>query len=306
MAKLMSKKTKEIVQTVAVLVLIAMFVTFYIVYPLLTVPGMTARSDRDRFDDPTFAPENDPSFFVNIGLHPDTFAVITEDNIRLAGLYFRPDSSRHKRIRGTIILLADSDTGRTAFSSYIVPLLDSGLAVAIYDQRATGLSGGQYRAAGVYEADDLIEVIAYLKLHGKLLPPLIAAGFGLGADAVINASAKEIKIDQILAIDPNLTANRWIDKTKEKNGSWSIPLYRMVYFWWYRKLSGHALERTGTDKIAAVTGKTILMMNQDDLNGKEVARFETISGDKVSISARPVDQQELRTFILNSTYAATK
>ncbi len=285
----MSKKTKEIVKTTAVLIIIVLFVAFYIVYPLITVPRLVARPDKDKFDDPEFKYANDASFFIDSGLIPDTFAVSTDDNIRLTALYFRPDTSLFDTVSGTIIMLHGDNGNRTSLFSFISPLLDTGLAVVIYDQRACGFSGGKYRAAGIYEADDLVQLIVDLSFKEKAHPPLIVVGFDLGADAVLFASQKEKRIDGVLAVEPYLTSSRWISSLTEAKDAFAIPLYKMVYFWWYQKLTGFPFDRTHVDDIQPVETKTILIANQTMLKEDEYIRLMELSADAITTVSRTSD-----------------
>ncbi len=204
MAKLMSKKTREIVQTTAVLVIVALLLTFYVIYPLLTVSDMAARTDRERFDEleEEFIPDNDPSYFTDLGLTPDTMTVLSNDNIPLAALYFSPDTARYDSAFGTVILLHGADTNRTALGDLVGPLIDSGLAVLLYDQRACGRSGGIYHFGGDYEGDDLAEVVVRLNFLGRLTHPVIAVGYDIGGDAILKAEHEETRIDYGIAIAP--------------------------------------------------------------------------------------------------------
>jgi pimeloyl-ACP methyl ester carboxylesterase len=302
MAKLMSKKTRETVTTTAVLVLIVLFVAFYIIYPLVTVRKATGRPDGEEFDDPAFTLENDAAFFNDRGFRPDTFEVTTDDNIRLAALYFHPDSTAYDSVRGAAVLIHSSDSDRTSLSAYLSPLLDSGLSVILYDQRACGLSGGRYHAGGVYEGDDLNRLIVHLKFRGLIPRPLFAVGFELGADAAIYASEEEMRIDEVIAVSPRLTTNLWITRAKEDHGLLSIPFSRMVYFWWYKKITGFPLERTGPDDIQPVPSKTLLIMSQTDLDSEEAAVLKESSGDLISTLPMPEDENLLRDLILEEIY----
>jgi len=292
MAKLMSKKTREIVKTTTVLIIIVLFIGFYIVYPLITVPKLVARPDKDKFDDPEFKYANDASFFVDSGLLPDTLAIATDDNIRLAALYFRPDSNKLDSISGTVIMLHGDNSDRTSLISYISPLLDTGLAVVIYDQRASGFSGGKYHAAGIYEADDLVQLIVDLNFKGMLFPPLTVVGFDLGADAVIFASQKENRIDGVVAINPYLTSSRWISSLVRAKNALAIPLYKMVYFWWYQKLTGFPFDRTGVDDIQPVETRTILIAGQSAFEEDEYLKLMEISPDAVTTVSRAPDSDK--------------
>ncbi len=292
MAKLMSKKTREIVLTVSVLAAILLFLAFYIIYPLIAVPHLTARADADRFKDPQFKLANDLAYFVQNGLHPDTFAVSSNDNINLAALFFAPDTARVKT-KGTVIMLHPDDTDRTSLITFIPALLDSGWQVIIYDQRACGLSGGKYHYAGSYEGDDLEEIIAYLNLHEKLYQPLVAVGFGIGADAAIYAAATEKRVAAVVAVNPYLSTSRWIAARKEKMGALWIPLYKMIYFWWYQKLSSYPFDRTGAGDIKPVEIKTVIFADSKTAATDEMTRIKAVSSpEKLSVESMPTSPDE--------------
>jgi len=306
MAKLMSKKTKEIVQTTAVLVTIALLVIFYIIYPLIAVSKMTQRPDSDRFEDPEFTLENDASFFIDSGLSPDTFTVVTDDNIRLAAAYFRPDSNVFDIPRATALLIHNVGLDRTSMMPYIQPLLDSGIGVVIYDQRASGLSGGQYQTPGIFEAEDVNQAIINLKYHDRLFRPLIAVGFGIGADAALLSSNEESRLDRIIAVDPYLTPNRWLRLRTEERGILTIPFYKMVYYWWYKKITGFPYDRHGVDDIKPVVARTLLIMGEDKMEDEEIGRLQEIMGDLLKTQLKPNDDAMLRDLIVNNIYTAAE
>ncbi len=304
MAKLMSKKTREIVQTTTVLVLVVLIIIFYAVYPLITVQDMVSRPDREAFDDPKYSRQNDPTLFLDAGLNPDTLTFLTNDNIRLAAVYFRPDSTNFDSAKGIVILLHPDDTDRTAIISYISPLLDSGLAVLAYDQRACGLSGGKHHFAGDYEADDLVDLIAYLNIHEMLVSPVIAVGFDLGGDAVIGAGSDEDRIRAAIAVDPYLSSSRWIEKQKEKNEVLSIPLYNMVYYWWFQKLTGYPYDRTSADDLVPITSPTTIFMSDNEIEIDEIMKLKEISRPEIlTISIKPRDLNKAQNKILLEIYS---
>lgn len=304
MAKLMSKKTKDIVQTTTVIVVVVLIIIFYAIYPLIVVSDMVSRPDKDAFDDPEYSQENNPAIFTESGLNPDTLTFLTNDNIKLAALYFRPDSSVFDSAKGTVIILHPDDTDRTAILPYISPLLDSGLAVLAYDQRACGLSGGKYHFAGEYEADDLVELIVYLNIHEILVAPIIAVGFDLGADAVIGASRKENRILATIAIEPYLSSSRWIENQKEKFETFSIPLNNMIYYWWFQKHTGYPFDRTFADDLQSIDKPATIYMSDSDIEIEEIIRLKEISSPEfLTISLKSKNINELQESVLLSIYS---
>lgn len=292
MAKLMSKKTREIVQTVAVIVAVVLFIIFYMIVPLIAVPKLAARPDREDFEDPEYSPANDPTAFTDIGLAPDTFKVVSRDNIDLAALYFNPDSIDSPR--GTVILAPPSDTDRTAVIPYIAPLTARGLAVITYDQRATGFSGGIWHTGGNYEGEDLVDLIADLNIHERLNAPVVAVGFGMGGDAAIKAAANEKRIDAIVLVDPLLTGYRWFETRIEKVSAMRIPLSNRTYYWWFRKISGFPYDRVKVDDLTALSTRTLLLMPPDDLENEAPGRLiELTPAELLTVVPLPSDQSAL-------------
>jgi pimeloyl-ACP methyl ester carboxylesterase len=294
MAKLMSKKTKETVQTIAVLVVGALLIIFYILIPLLTVSDMTARENRDEIEDGSYEPVNDPAYFVENGFTPDTFSVVSQDNIRLAALYFSPDSARFEQAGATVILIHPDDTDRTAMLPYLNPILDSGWAAVAYDQRASGLSGGIYHFAGDYEADDLVDIIAYLNIHDRLRRPLLLVGYQLGGDAAINASREEQRIDAIAAVNPYLTSARWLEAREKKEGAVAIPFHNRVYFWWFRKISGFPYSRTDADDLLPVEIDLLILADKGNIASDAYQTLKEISpAGTVDIEPIPDSQAQV-------------
>ncbi len=306
MAKLMSKKTRENVLTGIVLAAIVLFLIFIIIYPLVRVKDITSRRYSEEKPADEFSFSNDPSFFAEKGLEPDTFSVTTDDNLSLAALHFLPDSAMFDTVRGTVVLIHSMRKDRTSLGDYVRPLLDSGLAVILYDQRASGQSEGKYYSPGTYEADDLNQVLTYLKLRDQIIRPVIAVGFGIGADAAVYASQREDRIDGLVAVNPYLHSTRWITLLKQQNSLFSIPFYRTIYFWWYQKRTGFPDGRTGADDMAPIPIKSALFLPEDFLNSDEVRILRETSGELITVEPVPKDSTELFTKVLEDIYSYIK
>ena len=295
MAKLMSKKTRETVQTSVVLAVVILFLVFYIIYPLVKISDVTGRADSERFEDAEeeIVYTNDISFFEEKGLLPDTFTVTSTDNIILASICFKPDSTIFDTARGTVILLHADNADRTSLGPYISPLLESGFNTVVYDQRTSGQSGGIYRYAGKYEAEDLAETIIKLNFMGNLVHPLIAVGFETGADAAIFAAQAEERIDCVIAVKPSLTSSRWIDNACDKGDMLCIPLSIIVYHWWYEKVTSYPYDRTGVDDILAPDTKTVILADEKFLADEEITRLREITEPEKLQTIAITDNPEL-------------
>ncbi len=301
MAKLMSKKTKEIVQTVTVLVLVILFIIFYIIAPLVNVPDLMARPEKEEFEDPEYVLANNPSFFVENGLNPDTLTLVSRDNINLATLYFKVDGGAFDSALGLAVLVHAGDTDRTSLLPYIKAILAEGFNVVAYDQRACGLSGGIWHTAGRYEADDLVDLVADLNIHEGLIHPLIAVGFGVGADAAMKASLDESRIDRTILISPFLTGKRWMADRIEKTDVFEIPFANGIYYWWFKKISNFPYDRTSADDLVPLRTPTLLVLNNDALESEAAERLIEITPKEIlTVKPYPASEQDLENLIVSA------
>ncbi len=119
----------------------------------------------------------------------DTFRVDADGLTSLACVYLGPVSDAGAPVapKGTAILLHDESQDRNAMLPLTGALLDSGFAVCLYDQRASGRSTGAYHSDGEYEAADLSEVIAFMRgnpsgdpRQDEILRPIFLAHAGDG------------------------------------------------------------------------------------------------------------------------------
>jgi len=290
MAKLMSKKTRETVKTVVFLVVFLILLGLYVIYPLVIIDDIASRRDLPTDSDTTSGQLNDPSFFISQGLAPDTITVNTRDNLNLAALYFSPDSVRFPRVRGTLFLLHPDDTDRTFLAPLVQPLINKGLAVVVYDQRASGLSPGKWHGAGLYEADDLADIMAELNVHGQLVSPVVAVGFESGADAAYSASLDEARLNGVVAVRPHLSSSRWISTRLKRLNAWPIPFRGWVLHWWFKTMADFPFERTTSEDIRPAACPTVLMAAADEMENNEIERLiENSEPGKLAIQVIPGD-----------------
>ena len=93
----------------------------------------------------------------------------------------------------TCILAPGYDGNRSAFLSegfahMLRALYGEGLALALFDPRGLGESGGELYALGAFEDEDIIAVMEYLKGE-KGIEGFVLLGVSAGASAVIRAAA---------------------------------------------------------------------------------------------------------------------
>lgn len=316
-----SRQTREIINTVLVLLLIALLVVVYVVYPLGKVKTMHGRANLDDYEEDTVV-VNDPTPWLQAGLLPDTFSVEADGLTTLAALYLKPgdtipagsipagesaddttdttaDTLADSVVVSTVTAGPDSVAGlailihhehhtRDSLIDLARRFLDRGYAVVAYDQRASGHSTGKYHGEGQYEGSDLQEVVAWLVFREKVAHPCLAIGWGLGADAAIIAAQEDQRIDRVVAVEPYLSTERWMSLTRRQFDTWWFPLYQTISWFWYNIRSSYAAAFRDSDQIESVACPTLLLIEEELQDDEAVVHLKEVSeGDLLTIEDLP-------------------
>ncbi len=299
MAKI-SQQTKEIINIILFFLVIGLLVTFYWIYPLSLAKTGMGRNDLDKYNemlDTLSELPNEALLWQEAGLNPDTFRVEADGLTTLACLRCLPEDSAI----GTIFLLHNDNQNRDSLLWLASAFVKNGYTVLTYDQRASGRSSGLNRGAGQFESSDLNELISNIDLRYRIQHPLIAVGFGTGADAVILSSQSESRLDAIVAIEPYLSSTRLLDKLKRQHDMLWFPFFRSVVWWWYEMRSSYAVEYTDISDIDPVGAAALVFVSQEDFDDEEVRQLETVSSSsgKLRLQTSPAANSSLETTILD-------
>ncbi|MEW5995046.1 MAG: alpha/beta fold hydrolase [Candidatus Zixiibacteriota bacterium] len=289
----MSRQTKEIVQTVAFLIVVAALVFVFVIYPMARIKAALGRADMGDYN-PDSIPANDATAYIEAGFAPDTFSVESDGWTTLACLYLPTDTATANPTKGTVFLLHEDGADRDAMTPWARLFVDSGYAVVVYDQRASGLSTAKYRSDGQLEAGDIQEIIRYLDLRGRIVHPVILVGGRLGADAALLAAQQEQRVDAVVAMNPYLTTKRMLDILKDEHGMFRFPFFRTVMWWWYGIRSSYAVNYRDIDDLKGVGAGALLLLPADKLEDKEVQRLLELSETGLlDVQAAPSSDDEL-------------
>lgn len=232
----MTKKTKEAIKATMAIVIAVVAVIVLWIYPLNQAGKIIGRPDQE-----LAGPE--PAEF---GLTFDTLSFVTEDNIPLAGRLF-PASPEADSARGTVILVHGLFGTSLSQSAKAAALHDAGFVVITYDQRAYGLSEGNYRSGGFFEGIDLQEVVYRLDLEDRLIHPVILWGEGHGATAALRAWVKETPIDYVVAENPVVTGRDWQKRVVAHDERTAPGFMLGIIWWWMKQKSGYEIPIAETD-----------------------------------------------------------
>lgn len=229
----MTKQTKEAVKTTIVIIIVILVIIGVWIYPLNQSGKIIVRPEEG--DTPGLNLDS-------IGLTADTVSAVTEDNIRLFGYYFTPNSGI-----GTAVLIHGLMSGLESQIFKAKALLSKGWNVVIYDQRAFGKSESEYRSGGYFEAYDLQAVISRLDLEERLTHPVLVWGEEHGATAAIRTWLNEDRIDFVIAENPVINGRDW-QKRVIKYRDMSAPnIYLSLIWWWMKQKSGFEIPIEDTD-----------------------------------------------------------
>ncbi len=107
-----------------------------------------------------------------------------------------------RKKRPAVILCHDYGANREQLLPLSASLHHNGYDVLLFDFRATGESGGKRRSFGLYERDDVLAAIGYLKKRSTIDPQRIALiGEGLGAAAALSAATVDSGIHSLILAD---------------------------------------------------------------------------------------------------------
>ena len=292
MAKL-SRQTRETIKTIAVLLIIALLIAFYVVYPLNRTKAIMGRLDLDNYNpDSTLA--NDATLWTDDSIMVDTFRVESDGLTSLACLYAPLDTAIYDSAKGTVLLLHGYHQNRDSLIGVARMLVDSGYTVAAVDQRAAGRSTGKYIGEGQYEGDDVAAIISYLDLRGEIAHPFVILGFDRGADGALLDARSEQRVDAVVAVTPYLSTTRMLDRLHELYHTYWFPFYRSMMWWWYNIRSSYAATYRETDDVRAVTCRTLLFVAPGRMNDREVDLLrERSDSAKLEIRPLPADRTQL-------------
>ncbi|MBU8935025.1 MAG: alpha/beta hydrolase [candidate division Zixibacteria bacterium] len=304
----LSPAVKEIIKTVAFLIVVGVVVFFYMIYPLNRSKATTGRPGLDDYN-PDSLVANDIAAYIEAGVCDtsltatasicDTFWVETDGLTTIACLWLVPPAGVDSA-RGTIFLLHDDGADRDAMAPLARTLVDSGYCVVAYDQRAAGRSSRQYRGEGQYEADDLQEIIRHLDLRSHVIHPVVVVGWSTGADAGLLCSRNESRIDGVIAVSPYLSSERWLDVIQQRHETMWFPFSNTIMWWWYEIRSSYAAPFRELEDIRSVACRTLVMADDDIQDCDEVVRLKEVSeAALLQIGSVPITDEEMTIEILD-------
>lgn len=134
---------------------------------------------------------------IDEGFAYEGVTLTTSDGIELKGWYIPA------RNRAAIIMLHGYGGNRLEMLNRAVMLARHGYGVLLYDERASGESGGSLRTFGWLDVNDVPIALAYLHQRSDVDPQRIGIlGFSIGGQIALRAAAQSDLIKAVVAEEP--------------------------------------------------------------------------------------------------------
>lgn len=114
----------------------------------------------------------------------------------------------------TVILAHEYGKNRLQFGDKTLDIIKNfiskGYNVLAFDFRNSGKSGGTISSFGIYEKNDVLGAVEYVKSQGA--SDIILMGFSTGASACILAASESNDVDAVIADTPYSNLNTYLDR----------------------------------------------------------------------------------------------
>lgn len=157
--------------------------------------------------------------------HKEEIATIqSKDNLQLTGYYFRQEDS-HK----WVILVHGYRSNHKNMYDYALEYFKQGYNVLVPEQRAVGLSAGNYIGMGWLEKEDMQAWITWVLQQDKLAS-IVLHGNSMGAATVLMLSGDETPEQVKAFVSDSAYTSVWAIFASELKLRFKLPEFPLMYF----------------------------------------------------------------------------
>lgn len=161
---------------------------------------------------------------ADVGLDYEEMTLATDDGLTLAGWYIPSQNG------AAVILLHGYGTNRLEMIGRAEMLARHGYGVLLYDERASGESGGEVRSFGWADAADVPLALTFLEERDEVEAGRIGIlGFSLGGAIAVRAAAETDRIRAVVAEEPGLAAVGDLPELTSFSERWLAVTYRLLF-----------------------------------------------------------------------------
>lgn len=184
----------------------------------------------------------------------------SNDTIELEGWYLL-----HHQAKGAVLMFH----GYAVAKDYMLPEAQAfhqlGYAVFMIDFRGSGGSSQTDTSIGFYEAEDVVQALAYVQTNLNVTQPVILYGQSMGGAAILRAiQANNLQPDAIII---EAVFDRMLSTVKNRfnaMGLPSFPVAHLLVFWGSVQRTYNGFEHNPVSYAAAVKCPILVLHGQDD------------------------------------------
>lgn len=247
-------KNRSLARRIAVLVFLLIFAGVIAVLLISSIVGWRL-----------VHPERKPLPVFSSNIVPEYKDVSFKDinnKIELKGWFFQTKDSKT-----TIILSHGYGQNRLQMGiktlDIVKAFISKGYSVLLFDYRACGVSGGDMTSIGIYEKDDLLGAIKFIKASGS--KNIILLGYSMGASTSIIAGSISPDASAVIADSPFSDLDEYINKNLPVwSGLPSFPFNKTVLMS-VKVMCGLNLPDSSPRKsLAGLYGRPLMLIHSKD------------------------------------------
>jgi dipeptidyl aminopeptidase/acylaminoacyl peptidase len=173
--------------------------------------------------------EEIPKFSSNVVIeYKDVEFKDIKDTINLKGWYFKAKDSDK-----TVVMAHGYGENRLQFNEKTFDMVkkfqEKGYNMLLFDFRNSGMSGGDKTTIGIYEKDDLLGAVNFVKSQGS--KHIVLLGYSMGAAASITAAAESQDVNAVIADSSFADLETYLNDNMSKwSGLPSFPFNNTILF----------------------------------------------------------------------------
>jgi pimeloyl-ACP methyl ester carboxylesterase len=201
------------------------------------------------------------------GLAYEDVTLTTGDGIPLKGWYLP------SRNRAAIIILHGYGGNRLEMLNRAALLAKHGYGVLLYDERASGESGGVQRTFGWQDVNDVPLALGYLQIRFEIDPERIGIlGFSIGGQIALRAAAQSDQLKAVVAEEPGFAR---ISDVPDMPGL--MDNFYDVGYWvgekWLSLRTGVPVPSGVVEDLKRMTPRPILFIATGQEEGRTLVRY---------------------------------
>ncbi len=202
----------------------------------------------------------------------------TLDGIQLSGWYIPSQNG------SAVILMHGYGGNRLGMLPQALMLARHGYGVLLYDQRASGESGGSARSWGWQDVEDVQAALDYLETRREIAPGRLGMmGCSTGAEITILAAARYPQISAAVADAPTYSSAKDLPAPFDLEGWFSVPftpLFLQFIAWRSGVEPGEAL----SDVLPQIAPRPVLLVSSGSgLEKVQGERFQQMAGENAQL-----------------------